>query len=176
MIKIFGFLAVALLACSSVRAQSEMPLLMQGPTLNASHIVFAYAGELWSVVREGGVALQLTNGVGRKSNPYFSPDGKLIAFTAEYGGNRNVYVMPSEGGEPRQLTSAPGPDIVEGWTPDGKAVLFRSSRESFAPRYEQLYTVSIDGGFSKQIPLPMGYQGSYDAGGNHLAYTPLPRE
>src|SRR5580692_3186500 len=159
MIKIPGFLALVLLACSPLQAQSESPLLMQGPTLNASHIVFAYGSELWSVSREGGLALQLTNGVGQKSNPHFSPDGKWIAFTAEYGGNRNVYVMPAEGGEPRQLTYAPGPDTVEGWTADGKAVLFRSSRESFAPRYEQLYTVSTDGGFSKQVPLPMGYQG-----------------
>jgi len=174
--KLFAFLGLVLFTCAVVRAQGQKPLLMQGPTLNASHIVFAYGGELWSVGREGGIALQLTNGVGRKSNPHFSPDGKLIAFTAEYGGNRNVYVMPSEGGEPRQLTYAPGPDIVEGWTPDGKAVLFRSSRESFAPRYEQLYTISIDGGFAKQVALPMGYQGSYDQGGSHLAYTPLPRE
>ena len=146
--KLFAFLGLVLFTCAVVKAQSEKPLLMQGPTLNASHIVFAYGGELWSVAREGGLALQLTSGVGRKSNPYFSPDGKLIAFTAEYSGNRNVYVMPSEGGEPRQLTFAPGPDIVEGWTPDGKAVLFRSSRESFAPRYEQLYTISITGGFA----------------------------
>jgi tricorn protease len=174
--KLWAFLGLFLFACVVVRAQGGKPLLMQDPTLNASHIVFAYGGELWSVSREGGIALQLTNGVGQKSNPHFSPDGKRIAFTAEYGGNHNVYVMPAEGGEPRQLSYAPGPDTVEGWTTDGKAVLFRSSRESFAPRYEQLYTISIDGGFSKQVPLPMGYQGSYDADGAHLAYTPLPRE
>ncbi len=175
--KSFGFLLVLVLfTCGAVSAQDEKPLLMQDPTLNASNIVFAYGGELWSVSREGGIALQLTAGVGQKSNPHFSPDGKWIAFSAEYGGNRNVYVMPAEGGEPRQLTYAPGPDIVEGWTPDGKGVLFCSSRESFSPRYEQLYTISIDGGFSRQVPLPMGYQGSYDADGTHLAYTPLPRE
>src|ERR1700719_2323480 len=117
--KILGCLALALLVSSALPAQGEQPLLMQGPTLNASHIVFAYGGELWSVSREGGLALQLTNGVGQKSNPHFSPDGKWIAFTAEYGGNRNVYVMPAEGGEPRQLTYAPGPDAVEGWTANG---------------------------------------------------------
>ena len=174
--KISALLVLILLTCAAVKAQDEKPLLMQDPTLSASHIVFAYGGELWSVSRDGGTALQLTNGIGEKSHPYFSPDGKWIAFTAEYGGNRNVYVMPAESGEPRQLTYAPGPDTVAGWTPDGKSVLFRSSRESFTPRSEQLFTISIDGGFSKPVPLPMGYQGSYDAGGSHLAYTPLPRE
>src|SRR5580704_1688281 len=172
----FAFLILLLSVCAVADAQGEKPLLMQNPTLNASHIVFAYGGELWSVSREGGVALQLTNGPGQKSDPHFSPDGKWIAFTAQYGGNPNVFVMPADGGEPRQLTYASGPDTVEGWTPDGKNVLFRSARDSFAPRYEQLYTISVDGGFARQLPLPMGYQGSYDAGGTRLAYTPLPRE
>src|ERR1700693_3262038 len=91
--KLLTFLGLVFFTCAAVQAQGGKPLLMQDPTLNASHIVFAYGGELWSVSREGGVALQLTNGVGQKSNPHFSPDGKWIAFTAEYGGNRNVYVM-----------------------------------------------------------------------------------
>jgi tricorn protease len=176
MIKIFGFLAVALLACSLVRAQSEMPLLMQGPTLNASHIVFAYAGELWRVSREGGAALQLTSGPGQKSNPHFSPDGKWIAFTAQYGGNLNVYLLSAEGGEARQLSFGRGPDTVEGWTADGKSVLFRSSLKSYSVRFEQLYTISTEGGPTREVPLPMGYEGSYSSDGTHLAYTPLPRE
>ncbi len=159
-----------------VRAQNEQPLLMQQPTLNATQIVFAYAGDLWSVSREGGSAIRLTSGAGRKSNPKFSPDGKWIAFTGRYNGNPNVYVMPAEGGEPRQLTYHPGLDIVEGWTPDGKNILFQSLRNTYSERYKQLYTVSVDGGFPKQLPLPMGYQASYSMDGSHLAYTPLPRE
>ena len=174
MIKILGLLA--LLACSSLQAQSQKPLLMQGPTLNASHIVFSYGGELWSVSREGGVALQLTAGPGQKSNPHFSPDGKLIAFTAQYGGNLNVYLISAEGGEAHQLTFGRGPDTVEGWTPDGKNVLFRSSLKSYSVRFEQLYTISTEGGPTHEVPLPMGYEGSYSSDGKHLAYTPLPRE
>lgn len=174
--KLFSILILVCFASVVANAQGNKPLLMQDPTLNASHIVFAYGGELWSVSREGGLALQLTNGVGQKSNPHFSPDGKWIAFTAQYGGNFNVYVMPAEGGEPRQLTYASGPDTVEGWTPDGKNVLFRSARNAFSPRYEQLYTISVKGGFDRQLPLPMGYEGSYSADGARLAYTPLPRE
>jgi tricorn protease len=176
MIKIFGFLAVALLACSPLRAQSEQPLLMQGPTLNASHIVFAYAGELWSVSRDGGTALRLTAGPGQKSNPHFSPDGKWIAFTGQYAGNFNVFLISAEGGEARQLTFGRGPDTAEGWTPDGKNVLFRSSLKSYSVRFEQLYTISAEGGPTREVPLPMGYEGSYSSDGTHLAYTPLPRE
>ncbi|HLK32998.1 MAG TPA: hypothetical protein VKT29_07900 [Terriglobales bacterium] len=169
-----SILAVILLAASAMQAQG--PLLMQSPTLNASHIVFAYGGELWRVNRDGGTAVQLTNGPGRKQAPHFSPDGRWIAFTAQYGGNFNVYVMPADGGEPRQLTYGPGPDHVEGWTPDGKNILFRSPLESYSPRYEQLYTVPFNGGIEQALALPMGYQGSYASDGQHLAYTPLPRE
>ncbi len=170
------FLALILSTCALAGAQIDKPLLMQQPTLNAGHIVFAYGGQLWSVSRNGGDALQLTNGAARKSNPKFSPDGKWIAFTGQYDGNFNVYVMPAEGGEPRQLTFAPGPDVVEGWTPDSRRILFKSPRQSYSPRYEQLYTISRSGGFEQPLPLPMGYQGSYSADGTHIAYTPLPRE
>jgi tricorn protease len=176
MIKIPGLLALMLLACSPLQAQSESPLLMQAPTLNASHIVFAYGGELWNVSREGGAARQLTSGAGQKSSPHFSPDGKWIAFTGQYGGNLNVYLIPAGGGEARQLTFGRGPDTVEGWTPDGKNVLFRSSLKSYSIRFEQLYTISTEGGPTHEIPLPMGYQGSYSSDSTHLAYTPLPRE
>ena len=169
-------LIVSLFVCVGMHAQNDRPLLMQQPTLNATHIVFAYGGYLWSVDRKGGAAVRLTSGPGAESNPKFSPDGKWIAFTGRYNGNPNVYVMPAAGGQPRQLTYSPGWDLVEGWTPDGKNVLFQSLRDSFTMRYKQLYTISIDGGFAKALPLPMGYQGSYSADGSHLAYTPLPRE
>ena len=174
--KPFVILALALFTCVALPAQNEKPLLMQDPTLSASHIAFAYGGEIWSVSRDGGAALQLTSGPGRKSNPRFSPDGNWIAFTTQYGGNFNVFVMPAEGGEPRQLTYGPGPDTVEGWTPDGKNVLFRSALKSYSPRYDQLYTISTEGGSAQEVPLPMGYEGSYSADGARLAYTPLPRE
>jgi len=169
-------LLVCCFICAGAEAQSEQPLLTQQPTLNATHIVFAYGGDLWTVERNGGAATRLTSGPGAASNPKFSPDGRWIAFTGRYNGNRNVYVMPAEGGQPHQLTYSPGADLVEGWTPDGKNILFQSLRDSFSDRYKQLYTVPIDGGFEKALPLPMGYEASYSADGRHLAYTPLPRE
>jgi tricorn protease len=174
--RIFAILALSLSFCAALSAQNERPLLMQQPTLNATEIVFAYGDQLWSVSRKGGGAVQLTSGTGRKSNPQFSPDGKWIAFTSDDGGNSNVYVMPAEGGQPHQLTYDPGPDLMEGWTPDGEKILFRAPLESYSPRFEQLFTVPLRGGFEQEVPLPMGYQGSYSPDGTQLAYTPLPRE
>jgi tricorn protease len=175
-VRLISVLFFALFASISASAQDEKPLLMQDPTLNATHIVFAYGGELWAVSREGGAGSKLTNGPGRKSKPRFSPDGKWIAFTGQYNGNLDIYVMPASGGEPRQLTYGPGPDTVEGWTPDGKEVLFRSSRESSSFRHERLFTVPVTGGHPRALPLPSGYQAVYSADGLRLAYTPLPRE
>src|SRR5947209_19166883 len=91
-------------------AAPQPPLLMRQPTLSETRIVFSYAGDLWSVGRDGGDAQRLTAGPGTKTYPRFSPDGKLIAFTAEYDGNVDVFVMPAEGGVPRRLTSHPAQD------------------------------------------------------------------
>ena len=90
--------------------------------IHISHIVFAYAGDLWSVPRDGGNAVRLTNGAGDETDPAFSPDGTQIAFTGEYDGNVDVFVVPAAGGVPKRLTWHPAPDRVLGWTPDGKQV------------------------------------------------------
>ena len=89
-------------------AAQDHPLLMRTPTLNKTHIVFSYAGDLWAVGRDGGEASRLTTGVGREFSPLFSPNGQWIAFTGEYDGNVDVYVMPAAGGVPRRLTYHPG--------------------------------------------------------------------
>jgi tricorn protease len=148
------------------------PLLLQKPTVNKTHIVFAFADDLWIVPREGGDAQRLTTGPGVETNPMFSPDGQWVAFTGEYEGNIDVYVIGATGGEPRRLTYHPGPDQVVGWTPDGKNVLFRSGRNSYS-RFGRLFTVPIDGGFCKELPLPMADYGSYSADGKQIAYVPL---
>jgi len=119
---------------------------MQKPTLSKTHIAFSYAGDLWLVSREGGEARLLTSGEGTKTDPVFSPDSNMMAFSGDYDGNVDVYVMPSEGGVPRRLTHHPAVDEVVGRSPDGKSVLFRSSRKP-----EKLmegandFTVSFDG-------------------------------
>jgi tricorn protease len=151
---------------------ADPPLLLQHPTVNETQIVFAYAGDLWSVSREGGVAERLTAGVGTKSRPVFSPDGREIAFTANYDGNLDVYVVPAPGGVPRRLTYHPSADAVIGWTRDGKQVLFASNRDSFS-RFSRLFTVSHEGGFPSELPLPIAAEGSYSPDGKEIAYVPL---
>jgi tricorn protease len=151
---------------------AEKPHLFQSPALSRELIAFGYAGDLWSVSREGGRAVRLTNGVGLESAPVFSPDGRTIAFTGEYDGNTDVFTIPAAGGVPHRVTYHPAPDIAVGWTPDGKRILFRSSREA-ASRYTQLYSVLADGGEAIRLPLPMAFQGQMSADGSHIAYSPL---
>jgi len=170
----FSLLAGVLILISSSAAADLKPILAQKPALNKTHVVFVYAGDLWRVPREGGAAQRLTSGPGMETNPVFSPDGSRIAFTGEYDGNVDVFVMPSEGGEPRRLTWHPAADTVLRWTPDGKEILFTSSRTAYS-RFSELFTVSVEGGFPKRLPLPMGYEGSFSADGKRLAYVPLRR-
>jgi len=152
----------------------ESHLLAQNPTLSRSLIVFAYAGDLWSVPREGGDARRLTAGAGVEDNPVFSPDGSLIAFTGEYDGNTDVFVMPAAGGVPKRLTWHPANDVVLGWTPDGKRILFSSSRTAYA-RFKELFTVDLEGRFPRKIDLPMGFEAAFSPDGSQLAYVPMER-
>lgn len=145
--------------------------IYRNPTVSKTQIVFEYADDLWSVSRDGGVATRLTSGVGREFNPHFSPDGTMIAFTGEYEGNDDVYVMPATGGVPRRLTYHPEPDVVIGWTTDGKSVLFNSKREAFADS-GRLYTIALDGKLPQPLPLIRAEDGSYSPDGSHIAYLP----
>jgi len=164
-------LIVAVFGCA-LSAHAAGPLLMQKPTLSKTHIAFSYAGDLWLVSREGGEARLLTSGNGTKTDPVFSPDGSMIAFSGDYDGNVDVYVMPSEGGIPRRLTHHPGVDEVVGWSPDGKSVLFRSTRNSYS-RFNRLFTVSLEGGLPHELPLPTAEFGAYSPDGKHIAYVPV---
>ena len=118
----------------------------------------------------------------------FSPDGKHIAFTGQYDGNTEVYVIPAEGGVPKRLTCTAtlgrddvsdrmGPNnIVMGWTPDGKHVVFRSRMHSFNDFIGQLYKVPLDGGMPEELPLPRGGFCSFSPDGTKLAYNRVFRE
>src|SRR5215207_4296975 len=164
-------LAFALFGFALPVTAAEPPLLLQRPTVSRTHIVFSYAGDLWTVERAGGDARRLTSGIGRETDPFFSPDGSQVAFTGEYDGNVDVYVMPAAGGVPRRLTWHPGPDEVAGWTPDGERILFRSGRTSHH-FFTRLLTIPAAGGQPVDLPLPRGVQGSYSPDGRRLAYVP----
>jgi tricorn protease len=154
-----------------MRANGNGTRLLRMPTVNATEIAFAYANNIWVVDRAGGTARRLTSFQGQTSNPHFSPDGKWIAFSGEYAGNVDVYVMPADGGEPKRLTWHPGADTVQGWTPDGTAVMFASARATAAPSAApRFWTVPASGGVEEPLPLPRGYQGKISGDGTHIAY------
>jgi tricorn protease len=167
------FLAVIFAAlCSLVAAAQASHPLLQRPAFNGTLIVFSYAGDLWTVDRSGGHASRLTTGTGIETDPVFSPDGSMIAFTGEYDGNTDVFVVPSTGGVPKRLTYHPVADAAVAWTPDGKYVIFRSNRESNSPRYTKLFKVSLNGGLATALPLPMAFSGRFSADGKYFAYSP----
>ena len=152
---------------------SDTRLLSQ-PAVSAEHVAFAYAGDLWIAGRDGSGARRLTSHEGTESSPRFSPDGSLVAFSAEYDGNIDVFVMPAAGGEPKRLTWHPGNDLVQGFTVDGSAVLFASQRSMFTNRHFQLFTVPLVGGLPTKLPIPHGLRASYSPDGRRIAYIPTP--
>ena len=167
-------LVVSILTLMQAADAADKPLLAQQPALSATEIVFVFAGDLWSVPREGGDARRLTTGAGVESNPSFSPDGQLIAFSGQYDGNTDVFVIPAQGGVPKRLTWHPDPDTALGWSRDGRRVLFSSSRNSYS-RIRELFLASLEGGLEETIPLPIGHEGSFSPDGQRIAYVPVPR-
>ena len=148
-------------------------LLLSQPATSGQHVAFIYAGDLWSARLDGSDVRRLTTDDGQESSPAFSPDGARIAFSAQYEGNTDVYVVPAQGGVPVRLTWHPGADIVQGFTADGKSVLFTSARAVFTTRFTQLFTVPVDGGVEEALPIPNAARATYSPDGRRIAYNPL---
>jgi tricorn protease len=178
-----SLLALIVLSSAAIALAQEMPegRLMRFPDVYKDQIVFSYAGDLWLVSTSGGVARRITTHPGLELFPKFSPDGKWIAFTGQYDGNFNVYIIPSEGGVPKQLTFAPdvastpermGPNnMVINWFPDSKRILFLSRRDTFNTWFGRLFSVSIDGGLPERLPVPKGGLTSFSPDGTKIAYN-----
>ena len=147
--------------------------MLSQPAISARHIAFIYAEDLWIANPDGSQPRRLTVDEGIESDPFISPDGTIIAFSAQYDGNTDVYTIPVEGGIPTRLTWHPGADLVRGFTPDGKSVLFVSQRSVFSGRYYQLFTVRLTGGFPEKLEIPNAWSASYSPDGSSMAYTPL---
>ncbi|MCJ7679135.1 MAG: protease, partial [Candidatus Aminicenantes bacterium] len=144
--------------------------ILRTPTVSKDAIAFVHANDIWVVNREGGDARRLTSAAGAETDPHFSPDGKFIAFTAQYAGNTDIYVVPSEGGQPKRLTWHPGRDTAMGWMPDGLNVLFQSGREGHPTAGTKFFTVPVKGGFPRALPLPRAYDGRISEDGAFIAY------
>lgn len=146
--------------------------LLREPTISSKSIVFVYANDLWTVDRNGGDAIRLTSNEGEESNPHFSFDEKWIAFSAEYGRNTDVYVIPAEGGSPQRLTWHPGDDIVQGWNPEGE-VMFRSGREAHPTQTSKFFKVGLNGGLPVALDIPRAAFGEISPTGKKIAYVPI---
>ncbi len=164
--------SLVLFSSLAVFAQTAGVHLLQRPAMNKDLIVFSYAGDLWSVPRQGGLAQRITAGQGFETDAAFSPDGQTIAFSGEYDGNTDVFTVPVSGGIPKRVTFHPDADRVVGWSPDGKKILFRSNRESQS-RYTELFTVAAEGGPATALPLPMACTGAWSPDGKRMVYAPL---
>ena len=172
------FLSVATLGIAQSLPEGR---LLRFPDVSKDKIAFSYGGDLWLVSREGGTAQRITSHPGQELFAKFSPDGKWIAFTGQYDGNYNVYLMPAEGGDPKQLTFHPGGghlnermgihNEVITWTPDSKRIVFLSRRDTFNEWFGRLYSISIDGGLPEALPLDKGGLTSYSPDGNSIAYN-----
>jgi len=147
--------------------------LMQMPAVSTDQIAFVYAGDIWLAPRAGGAAFRLSSPRGAESFPRFSPDGQWLAFTGNYDGNEDVYVLPVTGGEPRRVTHHGARDRLLGWYPDGKSLIFASNMVAFTERVNQFFKVSAQGGMPEVLPVPYGEFGAISADGKQLAYTPI---
>ncbi|HMD00841.1 MAG TPA: hypothetical protein VKH37_11845, partial [Ferruginibacter sp.] len=161
-----GILPLAIL--SGARAQNNAGLFRY-PDVSKTQIVFTYANDIWVVPKDGGTAEKLSSPAGVESFPKFSPDGRTIAFTGNYDGNKDIYAIPVNGGVPLRLTSHGSTDRVVGWTPDGKRVLFASGRESGRDRFNQFFTIASTGGPAEKLPFPYAEFGSYSPDGKKMA-------
>jgi tricorn protease len=144
------------------------------PAVSAERIAFVYANDLWTADLEGRNVRRLTSDVGAESYPAFSPDGSLVAFSGQYDGNTDVYVVPAGGGVPRRLTWHPAADAVLGFTPDGTSVLFASGRFSNNRAYSQLFTVPVKGGEAGMLKVPYASDAELSPDGRFIAYNPFP--
>ena len=177
------FIALLLGAVTSGYSQTK---LLRFPDIYGDRVVFTYGGDLWTAPSSGGSAIRLTSHPGIEVFGKFSPDGKWIAFTGQYDGDEQVYVVASGGGVPRQLTFYPakGPltprwgwdNQVYGWSSDGKRIVFKSQRDSWALPIARLYWVSVDGGPAEALPMPEAGSGDFSPDSTQMVYSPQSRD
>ena len=183
--KIILLLALTVFALSAV-SQEKLTRLLRQPDIHGDTVAFVYAGDIWLASAAGGDARRLTSDDGMEYFPKFSPDGRWIAFTGDYSGSRQVFVISVDGGQPRQLTfyndvgNLPPRGGIDNrildWTPDGKNILFLPHRLPWGDRMARPYIVPVAGGMETPLAIPEGGGGMYSPDGTKLVYTPIERE
>jgi tricorn protease len=179
-------MTLALFCATTAFAQENLTRLLRQPDIHGDTVAFVYAGDIWLASANGGDARRLTSDEGMEYFPKFSPDGRWIAFTGDYSGSRQVFVISVDGGAPRQLTfyndvGAMPPrggidNRVLDWTPDGKNVLFLPHRLPWSDRMARPYIVPAAGGMETPLAIPEAGGGMYSPDGTKLVYTPIERE
>lgn len=168
------FLAISLFVSGGVSAQQPVngPLLIGRVALNQSHVAFTYAGKIWLVERNGGMARRLTNTPNEETAPVFSPDGRRLAFSRSNGNDWDVFIAPADGSvEPFRVTMMPEDDFVTSWSPDGRELIFETTRDEEG--LTRLYKTPTDRlALATALPLHQSYSGSMSPDGSRIAYNP----
>ncbi|MHC4219171.1 MAG: S41 family peptidase, partial [Planctomycetota bacterium] len=168
-------IAVPCLTSASAAQIQPHPGMLRYPDVSKTHIVFAYANDLWLVPRDGGLASPLASPPGAEGFPKFSPDGRTIGFIGNYEGGRDLYTISDKGGVPVRVTHHPFGEMLCGWTPDGRLLYFGNGLGGLM-RQTKLFTVSATGGLPQELPVPYGANGAISHDGKWLAYTPHTRD
>lgn len=165
---------------------TEDTRLLRFADIHKDKVTFVYAGDIYIANHKTGESQRLTDHIGFETFPKFSPDGNKIAFSAQYNGSRQVYVMNTDGSDLKQLTyyNDVGPMPPRGgfdyrildWTPDGENILFRANRLPWGERLGRPYTVPVNGGLEQPLAVPEGGGGMLSADGSQFVYTPIDRE
>ncbi|WP_099367680.1 S41 family peptidase [Sphingobacterium sp. 1.A.4] len=149
--------------------QAGETLLLRNPSISDKHITFVYGGDIWVADKNGQNPRRLTVNPAVEQNPMFSPDGNQIAFTGNYDGNTDVYVVSVQGGAPKRITSHPASDVLRGWISNDE-VYFTTQRELTYSLGSRLYKSKINASVDYPLPMPEAYQGSPSADGRYWAY------
>lgn len=161
---------LAFLSIASLQGFAQINAgLFRFPDVSQNQIVFTYSNDLWVVPKEGGRAFKLSSPPGIETYPKFSPDGKTVAFSANYDGNRDIYTVPASGGQVSRLTSHGYPDRVVDWYPDGSAILFASGRDSEKERFNKFFKMPVGGGLPEKLPLAYAEFGCISPDGKKIA-------
>ncbi|HLX90657.1 MAG TPA: PDZ domain-containing protein [Puia sp.] len=166
----YKLLPFVLFAVITVSAQET--LLLRSPSVSDTKIAFAYGGDIWTADHDGNHPLRLTVNQDEELNPMLSPDGKWVAFTGNYDGNEDVYIMPVGGGTPKRLTFHPSADVVRSWDGNDK-IVFESWSDSWHFFLPKLFEVSIATGAIIELPMPQASEGSVSPDGNYTAYVKM---